>query len=116
MSLKEEIDLVIQEEERKLRRRTAQTQRVNRFVKPTYMAVLIAKAIVFLKGFKKQADAAPVAPPALKRHLGKQKPPVTIGTLIREDLTAFKRRLFPVKKAKKLPGSNESWKDWEGQI
>jgi len=116
MSLRDEIEQVVQEEEKRLKRRAIQTQRVNRFVKPTYAAVIIAKVIVFLKGFRKPAAAAPVAPPALKRHLGKQKQPVTIGTLIREDLTALKRRVFPVKKAKKIPGSNESWKDWEGQI
>src|SRR5574343_988302 len=110
MSLRDAIEQVVQEEERRIRRQTAQTQRVNRLAKPTYMAVVIAKVIVFLNRFKKPA-AAPAAPPALKRHLGKQKPPVTIGTLIWEDLTALKRRVFPVKKAKKIPGSNESWKD-----
>jgi len=110
MSFRDEINQVVQEEERKLRRRTNQVQRTNRFVRPTYWAIIVAKIIVFINSHKKQ----PL--PAETRQVAKQKKKVTMMSLVKEDLRNLRRKIFPVKKVKKLPGSNESWKDWEGQI
>lgn len=130
MSIRDEIDRVIEEEAKKdnriVRRQEVLSKRKARErarLPPTYFAVLIGKLLYKLHR-KPSAPRRPVTP---KRGIEGyvelpfiEEPKVTVLTIIKEDLRNLPRKLFHLglrkKKAepkKEIPNSNESLKDWE---
>jgi hypothetical protein len=149
MSLVEEIDQVIQEQERKNSRtavRRPSMQRVRRPVNPTYFAVFAAWLIVrhkttapaiamlgilgyflyqplialtvvgvglYVYASRKLKDAGVQqrSVPVQKRQYAGEKNNLTILNIFEEDVWNLIKKIKGVRK--KLPGENESWKDWQ---
>ena len=110
MGIKEEIDQVIREEERKSNRVSRKSVRTThaRNIHPTYFSVLIGKIIFMTRG--KPADKKPGDKPA---QTVKDKPKVTMLTIFWEDLTNIPKKIVPPVKKKKVPGADESFNDWK---
>lgn len=115
MGLKEEIEFVLQEEEKRNRRRTHIVHRSSRMMKPTYFAVLVAKLVFWLSKYRMFAWLRKKEAPPVQQQ-PKRRKKVTIWMVMKDDWKNFKRWIFRQPQKPKLPGSNESWEDWEGQI
>lgn len=112
MGIKEEIDFVIEEEEKRNRRKTAvQSHRFGRHqIKPTYFAVLAAKLVMKYKQYFPDKPKEPAPLP------GRRKKKITVWTIMKRDLRNVWHWINPPRKKKKIPGAEESWNDWEGQL
>jgi hypothetical protein len=121
MALRDEIDRVIAEEEKKAQRTRTQTTRRatrSRFEKPTYLAYYAAKLIFFFRRFSKSPvkKVAPDTntPPAGHNPDRKKKKPTSFTGIMKEDIRNFMKRFSgEPKKKKPLPGSGESFDDWK---